>query len=163
MAGVCSPVTIVTTYRDSQPHGTTVSAFASLSLDPPMVSIALDKRSSLLASVLATRRFGVNVLSQDQDNLAMLFARRSADRFSAAEWHLDQGLPRLPGAAGWMVCELAQEVRGGDHLLLLGVVTQATPVEVAPLVYGHRMFGTHSAFAERLPRAGDQHAATPAR
>lgn len=61
MAGVCAPVTIVTTHDDG-PHGATVSAFASLSLRPPMVTVALDRASGVLARILATGRFGVNVL-----------------------------------------------------------------------------------------------------
>jgi flavin reductase (DIM6/NTAB) family NADH-FMN oxidoreductase RutF len=149
MAGVCGPVTIVTTFHQQQPFGTTVSAFASLSLSPPMVSVALDRRSTLLAKVRASRRFGVNILGQRQDDLAVTFARHGADRFSAADWRIDHGLPRLADAPGWVVCDLTRVVPGGDHLLLLGTVTHAVALRTAPLVYGHRVFGTHSAFAAR--------------
>ena len=112
MAAVCAQVTIVTA-AEGGPFGTTVSAFASLSLRPPMVTVALDRGSRLLEPVLRTRRFGVNVLGQGQEETARLFARRSANRFAAADWHYDQGLPRLSGAPAWLVCELAQAVRGG--------------------------------------------------
>ncbi|MFF4219428.1 MULTISPECIES: flavin reductase family protein [Streptomyces] len=147
MAGVCAPVTVVTATENEAPHGATVSAFASLSLRPPMVSVALDRGSGLLARILATGRFGVNVLGAEQEPLALRFAGRSAGRFAGVRWQYDHGLPRLPDAPGWLVCELASAVEGGDHLLLLGVVVHARTATAAPLVYGHRTFGTHSAFA----------------
>jgi flavin reductase (DIM6/NTAB) family NADH-FMN oxidoreductase RutF len=149
MAGVCAPVTIVTATQDGAPHGTTVSAFAALSLHPPMVTVALDRASGVLARILATGRFGVNVLGQGQDDLALAFARRSPDRFDGIDWHHDHGLPRLAETPSWLVCDLAQAVEGGDHLLLLGSVTHARTTVAAPLIYGHRVFGTHSGFAER--------------
>src|ERR1700730_10967432 len=96
MAAVCAQVTIVTA-AEGGPFGTTVSAFASLSLRPPMVTVALDGGSRLLEPVLRTGRFGVNVLGHGQEEAARLFARRSVDRFAAVEWHYDHGLPRLSG------------------------------------------------------------------
>ena len=112
MAAVCAQVTIVTAAEDG-PFGTTVSAFASLSLRPPMITVALDRGSRLLEPVLRTRRFGVNVLGQGQEETARLFAQRSANRFAAADWHYDHGLPRLSGAPAWLVCELARRCGAG--------------------------------------------------
>jgi flavin reductase (DIM6/NTAB) family NADH-FMN oxidoreductase RutF len=157
MAGVCAPVTIVTAAQDKTPHGTTVSAFASLSLRPPMVTVALDRSSAVLGLILASRRFGVNVLGRAQDDLALTFARRGADRFAGVPWHVEDGLPCLDDAPSWLACRLAQTVEGGDHLLLLGLVTHARTVTAAPLVYGHRTFGTHSGFARRPRRAITDH------
>ncbi|GAB3845823.1 flavin reductase family protein [Dactylosporangium cerinum] len=149
MAGVCAPVTVVTTADGDGPHGATVSSFASLSLRPPLVTVALDRRSALLARILGSRRFGVNVLGSADDDLALLFARRDQDRFGTVGWSPSHGLPRLDSTAGWAVCDLRQVVEGGDHLLLMGLVTHAEPSHRSPLVYGHRTFGTHSRFAER--------------
>ena len=151
MAGVCAPVTVVTTAIDGMPHGATVSAFASLSLRPPMVTIALDQNSVLLERILEVGRLGVNVLGRAQDELALAFARRAVDRFAGVEWRMEHGLPRLIEAPGWMACDLAGPVQGGDHILLLAEVVECATVVAPPLVYGHRTFGTHSAF-ERRPR-----------
>lgn len=148
MAGVCAPVTVVTTSVDGYPHGATVSSFASLSLDPPLISVAFDRGSSVLARIQQAGRFGVNLLGHAQDDLAMTFARRG-DRFSQATWHLDEGLPRLAEAAGWIVCDLHQTVEAGDHLLLFGLVRGASRTDLPPLVYAHRTFGTHSRYLER--------------
>lgn len=152
MSGVCAPVTVVSTADGGGPHGATVSSFASLSLDPPLISVAFDRRSRLLGTISDTGRFGVNLLGHGQDELAVLFSRRGADRFAGTWWHYDSDLPRLDGAAGWVVCELYETVHAGDHLLLFGLVTAVSRAELPPLVYAHRTFGTHSRFAER-PRA----------
>lgn len=151
MAAVCAPVTVVTAAQEG-PFGTTVSAFASLSLRPPMITAALDSGSRLLAPLLRTGRFGVNVLGHGQDETARLFAQPSVDRFATVDWHYDHGLPRLSGAPGWLVCELAQAVAGGDHVLLLGTVIEAHSRSAPPLVYGHHVYGTHSGFAARPRR-----------
>jgi flavin reductase (DIM6/NTAB) family NADH-FMN oxidoreductase RutF len=152
MATICAPVTVVTVADGEAASGTTVSAFASLSLRPPMITAALDRSSRLLEPVLRAGRFGVNVLGHGQDDTARLFADRSVDRFAAVDWHYDHGLPRLSGAPGWLVCELAQAVDGGDHMLLLGRVLHTEARTAAPLVYGHRAFGTHSGYAARPRR-----------
>ena len=150
MAGVCAPVTVVTTMTNGVPHGATVSSFASLSLNPPLVSVAFDRGSALLRQIQAAGRFGVSVLGHAQDELAVTFARRGADRFAAAPWFTDHALPRLAGAPGWMACELDRSIEAGDHLLLFGLVTAASSrQDQPPLVYAHRTFGTHSRFAER--------------
>jgi flavin reductase (DIM6/NTAB) family NADH-FMN oxidoreductase RutF len=149
MAGVCAPVTVVTTADMEGPHGATVSSLASVSLRPALLSIALDQRSGLLSRIVHTGRFGVNVLSAAQAELATAFASRGLDRFGGAAWSLSRGLPRLDDTAGWAACELWQTIEAGDHLLLVGRVTHAASVQVPPLIYGYRTFGTHSGFAGR--------------
>jgi flavin reductase (DIM6/NTAB) family NADH-FMN oxidoreductase RutF len=150
MAGVCAPVTVVTTSVHGVPYGATVSSLASLSLDPPLVSVAFDRASRLLARIQQAGEFGVNVLSQAQDDLARNFAVARGDKFSGAAWFTDDGLPRLADTAGWMACELSRAVEGGDHLLLFGLVrTASSRRDLPPLVYAHRTYGTHSRFAQR--------------
>jgi len=154
MARVCAPVTIVTTSDSDGPHGATASSFASLSQDPPLVTVAFDRRSALLARIVDSGRFGVNLLHHGQEDLAMRFARRGtgAERFADTPWHRDSGLPRLDDVAGWVTCHLASTVDGGDHLLLIGLVTKTSNADRAPLVYANRTFGTHSRYAERPRR-----------
>lgn len=149
MAGVCAPVAIVTTSDDDGPHGATVSSLASVSLRPPLVSIALDRSSALLARILDSRRFGVNVLGRTQDDLAVVFARRGVDRFHKVHWSMVDGLPRLDGAVGWAACDVHQALEAGDHVLLIGLVRNAASSTQPPLIYGHRIFGTHSQFHQR--------------
>lgn len=157
MAGVCAPVTVVTTASSGTPYGATVSAFASLSLRPAMVTVALDRGSRVLAEILAAGRFAVNVLAAEQADLALGFARRDTDRFAAVAWEWDAGLPRLAGTPNWLACTVEQAVEGGDHLLVLGAVDAVRTRDAAPLVYGYRTFGTHSAYAGLVDQAIHRH------
>lgn len=145
MSAVCSPVTVITTVRDGLPYGTTVSAFMSLSMDPPMVLVSLDHRSDLLQVVQAVGRFGVNVLSSQQAALAGRFATKGGtDKFTGVAWEAHAGVPRLPGAAGFVVCRVADLIEGGDHLVVLGDVLTADATGHPPLTYHKRTFGTHA-------------------
>jgi flavin reductase (DIM6/NTAB) family NADH-FMN oxidoreductase RutF len=149
MAGVCAPVSVVTTHDENGPHGATVSSLASLSLRPALLTVALDHRSSLLSRVLTRKAFSVNVLAAGQGDLAYQFARRGVDRFAGTEWTLRHGMPWLHEVAGWAACRLHSTVPAGDHVLLIGEVTDATSAQQPPLVYGHRTYGTHSGFEAR--------------
>ncbi len=146
MSGVATPVSVITAIGDGLPHGTTVSAFASLSMEPPMVLVALDRGSDLLAMVRQTGRFGVNMLSATQSATALAFARKGGtSKISSICWQVDHDLPRIPGALGWLACDVEQYVDGGDHVVLLGVVRAADTADGPPLTYHARVFGTHAA------------------
>src|SRR3954452_2969725 len=146
MAGVATPVSVVTSMADGLPHGTTVSAFASLSMTPPMVLVSLDRGSDLLALVRESGRFGVNVLGATQSALALAFARKAGPgKFSGVRWDVDHGLPRLPGAPGWLACDVSALVEGGDHVVALAPVVAAETLDGRPLTYHGRVFGTHAA------------------
>ena len=157
MAGVCAPVTVVTTTTDAGPHGTTVSSFASLSLNPPLVSVAFDRDSALLPQIQAVGRFGVNILGHAQDELAATFARRGDDRFAATDWFTDHGLPRLAARpAGWSASWTAASKPVTTCCCSAWSSAASSRPDLAPLVYAHRTFGTHSRFAERpRPRIAD--------
>jgi flavin reductase (DIM6/NTAB) family NADH-FMN oxidoreductase RutF len=160
MAGVPAPVTVVTTAEKGKPFGATVSSFASLSLAPPLISIALIEGSSLLGTVRKSRRFAVNLLGHRQADIALRFASRNEDRFESVSWVWDENLPRILNAASFVVCELEQEVMAGDHALLFGRVTDGRVTTEPPLVYTARAFGTNSKLiSERELTIGDAIAA----
>lgn len=147
MASVCAPVTVITCHGDDEAHGTTVSAFMSLSLNPPMVGLALDRESALLEVIRHQRRFGVNVLASDQSATALRFARKGGDKFRGVAWELDGGLPRIAGGSAWLTCYLADLVDGGDHMIVQGAVRSSMSSGREPLTYHARTFGTHLASA----------------
>jgi flavin reductase (DIM6/NTAB) family NADH-FMN oxidoreductase RutF len=102
MAAVCTPVSVVTATVDGRPHGTTVSAFASLSMHPPMVLVSLDRTSELLAVVRSSGAFGLNVLGRDQSGLARVFAGKGgAEKFAGVPWELDSGSRGFPVPAAF--------------------------------------------------------------
>lgn len=152
MASVCTPVSVVTTVREGQPHGTTVSAFASLSMDPPMVLVSLDRGSELLLKLRETGRFGLNVLGSGQYELARIFARKGgAAEFDGVPWWTEAGVARLPDVGGFLACDVVRMVPGGDHVVVLGLVRAAEAVAGPPLTYFARSFGTHAAPHEDKP------------
>jgi len=138
---VCAPVAVVTSF-DDRPHGTTVSAFCSLSIDPPLVLVALDRGSDLLAMVRRSERYGINVLAHGQEALATRFARKGLDKFEGVPWELDHDLPRLAGIASWIACRLYEIADGGDHVIAVGLVEHAEAGTADPLLYRQREFGT---------------------
>lgn len=145
MSQLAAAVSIVTTGSDDDPHGTTVSAFMSLSLEPPMVAVSLHQASTLLEYVAPGSPIGINVLSTQQDGLARRFADKSVDRFAGVEWEIADGAPKLAGNHTWVAGQVREIVPGGDHRLVLVDVTHAEVNTNSPLLYWQREFGTHGA------------------
>jgi flavin reductase (DIM6/NTAB) family NADH-FMN oxidoreductase RutF len=143
MRNVASPVAVVTTYAGDMPHGSTVSAFMSLSMQPPMLLVSLDNRSALLSLLSIGSPLGVNILSSDQSDLAALFATPDADRFAAVGWGLRDGSPALDATHAWVATRVGSLVPAGDHTLVLADVIGAAHDTREPLVYHQRAYGTH--------------------
>lgn len=146
MAAVATPVAVVTTTWEDAHYGSTVSAFSSLSMDPPMVLVSLDNRSALLTAIRSAGRFGLNVLALSQAETALRFASsRGVGKFEGIAWQPESGLPRLEGGLCWLACDVVELVQGGDHVVALGRVTSVETGVGAPLTYHRRVFGTHHA------------------
>lgn len=144
MAGVATPVSIVTTLFEDRPYGTTVSAFTSLSMDPPMVLVSLDRGSETLEFVRESGLFGLNILGSQQARTALAFAKKGGiGKFHGTPWELDTGLPRIPTSPAWLACTVENLVDGGDHVIVLGNVTSADTTGGNPLIYCRRLFGTY--------------------
>ena len=133
-----SGVTIVTV-RDASGRdlGMTVSAFASLSLDPPLVLVCIGDDATIAGAVGAAGHFAVSVLAEDQEALARRFADSDADRFAGtAVARGTTGIALLDGAVAHLECAIVARHRGGDHTIVVGEVLAATTVEDGwPLVY----------------------------
>ena len=140
MGAVPSPVSIVTAY-DAEPHGTTVGAFISLSIEPTMVLISLQKSSSLLEVLRSTERFGLNVLCRKQAAVATQFAQKG-DRWAGIDWDLVNGVPRIAGGASFVSAHVFQVLTAGDHVIFTGLVDHAENSAEPGLVYPHRAVGT---------------------
>jgi flavin reductase (DIM6/NTAB) family NADH-FMN oxidoreductase RutF/dTDP-glucose pyrophosphorylase len=138
---VPSPVSVVTTFNgDGRPHGTTVSAFCSLSGDPPLVLVALDRSSDLLELLKESRCFGINLLGAGQDEIGLACARKGPDKFDGVSWRDERGLPRIDDAAAWLACEVQEFLPGGDHQIVVGLVTECETSDSEALVYHRRGF-----------------------
>ncbi|MBY3989541.1 flavin reductase family protein [Rhodococcus fascians] len=148
MASVATPVAVVTAMDENRPHGTTVSAFMSLSMNPPMMAVALDNTSELLAIIRGTERFGVNVLSLARSDHALAFAGKGHDKFTGVSWTPTDHVPKLDDLSAWIGCDRAAFVQGGDHTIVLGRVVSADSGCDKPLTYHQREFGTHTTGAD---------------
>lgn len=149
MAHVATPVAVVTSQLAGRPAGATVSAFASVSMSPAIVLVALDRGSETLELVTASALFGLNILGRDQHTTAMTFAGKGgAAKFDGTSWTLDHDVPRLGGTASWIACTVRELIDGGDHVIALGNVVHAHHQGGEPLTYHGRRFGTHSMFED---------------
>ena len=134
-----SGVTVVTSQHAGERLGMTVSAFSSVSLNPPLVLVCADKASNTNKLIHASRSFTVNVLGREQSALSNLFAdkKREAIRFDGLVCKTGAtGCPRLPGALASMDCTVRDVVDAGDHIVYVGTVEDAViDAEQEPLVY----------------------------
>jgi 3-hydroxy-9,10-secoandrosta-1,3,5(10)-triene-9,17-dione monooxygenase reductase component len=150
MGRFATGVTVVTTLEGDRPQGITVNALSSVSLDPPLVMVALDRRRFITPMVRAYGRFAVSVLAGDQQALSDCFAHAAVkpgrEDFCGASWHAGPtGLPLIDGAIATLECTVVQTFWAGDHDLFIGRVESlddgAGPDEaVNPLLYFRRRY-----------------------
>lgn len=140
-------VTVVTAFDGDRPFGITVNALSSISLEPPLVMVALDRRRFLTPIVRGAGRYAVNILSEDQQALSDCFAGAPVtpgrDRFCGAAWRPGAlGLPLLDGAIASLECTVVETFSAGDHDLFIGrVQTLASdPLHPMPLLYYRRRY-----------------------
>jgi flavin reductase (DIM6/NTAB) family NADH-FMN oxidoreductase RutF len=139
MRGVAASVTVVTTDGTAGRHGATVSAFSSVSADPPTVLVCLHAESRIARAVTANGRFCVNVLPETSAEIADRFAGRHdawiADRFSGLDCYGRPGdAPLIDGATGFS-CDVVQSLRSGTHLIVIGHVGDVIEGGARPLAW----------------------------
>jgi flavin reductase ActVB len=139
-----SGVVIVTgADRAGNAAGATVSAFTSLSLDPPLVLAALDRASRTLVAIREREAFVAHVVSRGHEDLAYRFATSSADKFSGSAFHLNErGVPVLDDCGIRLECRLFAEYPGGDHAIVVGEVEHIgmDGSSVTPVAWHDRSF-----------------------
>jgi flavin reductase (DIM6/NTAB) family NADH-FMN oxidoreductase RutF len=140
-------VTVVSALDGERPFGITVNALSSVSLDPPLVMVALDRRRFLTPIVRAAGRYAVNILSEDQQALSDCFAGAAVEpgreAFCGAAWHAGPtGLPLLDGAIATLECAVVETFSAGDHDLFIGRVDALAnePDHPMPLLYFRRRY-----------------------
>ncbi len=132
-----SGVTVVTSVDgEGWPHGITVSAFCSVSLDPPLVLVCIEKLAGSHASLTESGRFSVNLLAGGQQWISERFASLEADKFRDVPTATGlSGLPLIEGCLASLECELRQVVDAGDHSVFIGEVMFARGDGDDPLLY----------------------------
>jgi flavin reductase (DIM6/NTAB) family NADH-FMN oxidoreductase RutF len=132
-----SGVTVVATRDDTGVnHGMTVSAFSSLSLEPPLIAVCIGHAATIAGAMAAASHFGVSVLGEHQQALSRRFAESDTDRFGGVLTTLGAGgVPLIDGAIGWLACKVHARHEGGDHTIVVGAVLDAGTHAGEPLVY----------------------------
>ena len=129
-------VTVVTTAVDGRLHGMTANAFTSVSLDPLLLLVCVDKTAHAHAQLDAGGRFAVNILAAEQEELARRFAAHTAPedgRLQGAAYRLGaHGSPILDGCQAYLECEVADRAVGGDHTIFIGAVLGGEALSDAP-------------------------------
>jgi flavin reductase (DIM6/NTAB) family NADH-FMN oxidoreductase RutF len=130
-------VTVVTTLdREQRPHGLTATAFTSVSLDPPLVLVCIDKNADTHPHFEPAGIFAVNFLALDQRDLSQRFAKHGGDKFSGLQWSRGRlGAPLLDGTIGHVECRIRHSYEGGDHTILVGEIESAATSEGEPLLH----------------------------
>lgn len=148
MGHFATGVTVVTTLDEGRPQGITVNALSSVSLEPALVMVALDRRRFITPMVRASGRYGVSILGEGQAALSDCFAGAAVtpDRkaFCGAAWSTgERGLPLLDGAIAALECTVVETFSAGDHDLFIGRVDAlyaAPEGHPMPLVYYRRRY-----------------------
>jgi len=137
MGRFATGVTVVTARRaDGQPTGMTASSVASVSLEPPLLLVAVDRQNDMHDALLAAADFAINILAADQEALARRFAAVEANRFDGVGYREGRrGVPLIDGALAHIECAKQAAVPSGDHTVFFGLVTGGEVSERRPLLY----------------------------
>lgn len=137
MGRFATGVTVVTAIRrDGGLAGVTASAFTSLSLIPPLVSVCLSKDTMCLAAFADGDHFAVNILAEEQKTLSENFARRTDDKFKGVNYRTGaNGCPLLPDCLAAIECRREAVHDAGDHVLIVGRVERMECSGNEPLIY----------------------------
>ena len=136
-------VSVITCLDDQVPAGCTANALTSLSLDPPRLLVCFDLSARTLASVRRSRRFTVNVLTASQEEICGRFASRAshADKFAGVPYRVAFDTVLLEDCMAAIVCEVADELVHGDHVIVVGdVIHGELPVAAPPLIFFQSQF-----------------------
>lgn len=152
MSHFASGVTIITTRHEGIDYGLTASAVSSLSLDPPMLLICVNKVSNTRDAIAQSQVFAVNILRENQSEVARHFASSRPDKFGGMSVSYGAlGVPLLGDMLATLECRVTEEVTGGTHSVFLAEVETAQATEGMPLTYFRGRMG-------RLADIRSQHA-----
>lgn len=144
-------ITVITLASEDEVHGMTANAFASVSLNPMLVLVCVDQRARTHAHMHAKKRFGVNVLAENQRAISEYYARparthdRAAQDAGAFFERTEHGTPVLAGALAYLECRLHSAQDAGDHTIFIAEVEKVVVRKGQPLLYfesNYRRIGT---------------------
>ena len=147
MASFATGITLVTLDDAGKVHGMTANAFASVSLDPLLVLVCVDQKAQTHAHLHARKRFGVNILNEEQRRVSEYYADPARDIVGGEcpDARFDRtvhGTPVLHGALAYLECRLQDARVAGDHTIFIGEVEDIVVRGGKPLLYFQRGYHT---------------------
>lgn len=158
MGSFASGVTIVTVMaQDGTPRGLTASAVTSLSLEPRMLLVCINERSTTLLTIKEAGSFVVNILAANQQYVAQQFATPQGDKFKGLRWRPghETGAPVIDGSLAYAECRLSDTCKGGDHSILMGEILAGDAHEAEPLLYFRGRYGQYEAVVTPVVHPAD--------
>jgi flavin reductase (DIM6/NTAB) family NADH-FMN oxidoreductase RutF len=122
-----------------------VGTFASLSMDPALVTFSVMHSSTSWPKIAASGRFSVSLLADGQQHVCKALSAKGEDKLSSVAWSESAwGAPRIDGALAWFDCTLEQQLAGGDHLIVVAHVLEMAPGAGGgdPLIFHGGRFGS---------------------
>ena len=134
---VASGVSVITTVTaDGRDHGMTATALCSLSLDPPLILICVDRAATIHPHLAPAAKFAVSLLAREQEPLSRRFAETRDDRFDGVAYtRALTGCALVTDALAHLECTMWAQYAGGDHTIFVGHVVRAVARDAAPLLY----------------------------
>lgn len=134
MSKFATGITVVTTEVDGIVNGMTVNAFMSVSLEPQLVLVSIDKKAETLQLLKKAKKYAVSILNKDQETESMMFSGQMAGK-QDVEFERLNGLPVVKDALVTLTCRVVDEHEAGDHILFIGEVTDLQIKDEDPLLY----------------------------
>lgn len=141
MGKFATGVTVVVTELKGEIFAATVNAFMSVSLNPMLILISLNKTSQTLNKIKQRQLFTVNVLNKDQINISNHFASKKKST-KEIEFDFLDGMPVIPNSLAQIICTVSSEYEEGDHVLIVGKVTNLQIFEGEPLIFSEGGYRT---------------------
>jgi flavin reductase (DIM6/NTAB) family NADH-FMN oxidoreductase RutF len=134
MGKFATGITVVTSDYHGEIHGMTVNAFMSVSLNPKLITVSIDEKASMYETLQEVEQFGVSILSENQQDISMIFAKQKEKDREIPYTYLD-GAPVLENSLAVLSCKPQQIVKAGDHILIIAEVSDIQVNEGDPLLY----------------------------
>lgn len=134
-------VTLVTTMDGDTPRGLAVNAFSSISLDPPLVLVCVQRTSTTYEPLFRADHMGISILASDQLPVATVFAGKSDNKFAGLRWTPGaHGSPLIDHSAAVLEAAIQERLQTRTHTIFIGRITEAAHSERAPLIYSAGAF-----------------------
>lgn len=134
MGHFATGITVITLKTLDKPAGMTVNAFMSISLNPKLIAVSIDKSATMYDQLNEANKFGVSILKKEQRELSMIFARQKEATNEIVYNELD-GVPVLRDSLVTLSCQVHNKVMAGDHLIYIAEVTDMEMADGEPTIF----------------------------